>query len=92
MASFGENLKQLPKVDDVERIELTDVKGMPAGVIENQPGQSGSLAVYHYLLGKYGDINAAAAGEGSSSTANMPRTRKKIRASTRISIGCCYWC
>jgi len=64
MASFGENLKQLPKVDDVERVELTDVKGMPAGVIENQPGQSGSLAVYHYLLGKYGDINAAAAGEG----------------------------
>jgi hypothetical protein len=29
-----------------------------------QAGQSGSLAVYNYLLGKYGDINAAAAGEG----------------------------
>ena len=43
MASFSENLKQLPKVDDVERIELVDVQGMPAGVIENKPGQSGSL-------------------------------------------------
>src|SRR5215213_7997317 len=50
MASFGENLKHLPKVDDVERIELTDGKGVPAGIIENKPGQSGSLTVYHYLL------------------------------------------
>jgi hypothetical protein len=64
MESFSENLQHLPKVDDVERIELTDAQGMPAGVIENKPGQSGSLAVYHYLLGKFGDINAAAAGEG----------------------------
>ena len=64
MAIFSENLKHLPKVDQVERIELSDSQGMPAGVIENKPGQSGSVAVYSYLLGKYGDINAAAAGEG----------------------------
>ena len=64
MAIFSETLKHLPKVEDVERIELSDAQGMPAGVIENKPGQSGSLAVYNYLLGKYGDINAAAAGEG----------------------------
>lgn len=64
MAIFSENLKHLPKVDHVERIELSDPQGMPAGVIENKPGQSGSLTVYSYLLGKYGDINAAAAGEG----------------------------
>jgi hypothetical protein len=61
---FSENLKHLPKIDQVERIELSDAKGMPAGTIENKPGQSGSLAVYSYLLDKYGDINAAAAGEG----------------------------
>jgi len=61
---FSENLKHLPKIDQVERVELSDAKGMPAGTIENKPGQSGSLAVYSYLLGKYGDINAAAAGEG----------------------------
>jgi hypothetical protein len=64
MSIFSETLKHLPKVEDVERIELSDAQGIPAGVIENKPGQSGSLAVYNYLLGKYGDINAAAAGEG----------------------------
>jgi hypothetical protein len=64
MSNFSENLKHLPKVDQVERIELTDAQGMPAGVIENKPGQSGSLAVYSHLLAKYGHINAAAAGEG----------------------------
>jgi hypothetical protein len=64
MSTFSENLQRLPKVDDVERIELTEANGMPAGTIENKPGQTGSLAVYSYLLGKYGDINAGAAGEG----------------------------
>ena len=64
MSILSETLKHLPKVEHVERIELSDAQGMPAGVIENKPGQSGSLAVYNYLLGKYGDINAAAAGEG----------------------------
>jgi len=53
MSIFSETLKHLPKVEDVERIELSDAQGMPAGVIENKPGQSGSLAVYNYLLGKY---------------------------------------
>jgi hypothetical protein len=64
MATFNENLQRLPKVNDVERIELFDAHGLPAGTIENQPGQAGSLAVYYYLLRKYGDINAGAAGEG----------------------------
>jgi len=64
MATFNENLQRLPKVNDIERIELSDPKGLPAGTIENKPGQTGSLAVYYHLLQKYGDINAAAAGEG----------------------------
>lgn len=64
MELFSETLKHLPKVDDIERIELSDAHGAPVGSIENKPGQSGSLAVYNYLLRKYGDINAAAAGEG----------------------------
>lgn len=64
MSIFSETLKHLPKVDHLERIELSDAQGMPGGVIENKPGQTGSLAVYSYLLGKYGDITAAAAGEG----------------------------
>src|SRR5262249_51730327 len=62
--TFSENLQRLPRVDDVERIELSDPQGMPAGTIENRPGQSSSLAVYSYLLRKYGEINAGAAGGG----------------------------
>ena len=38
MSIFSETLKHLPKVEDVERIELSDAQGMPAGVIENKPG------------------------------------------------------
>jgi len=64
MTTFEESLKHLPKVDHIERIELSDARGMPAGTIENKPAESGSLAVYNYLLGKYGHINAAAAGDG----------------------------
>jgi hypothetical protein len=64
MNSFAENLKHLPSIIGVERIELFDPQGMPGGVISNQPGESGSLAIYNFLLGKWGDINAAAANEG----------------------------
>jgi hypothetical protein len=54
----------LPPTTDIDSIELMDAQGLPSGVIENKPGQQKSLAIYNYLLTKYGDINAAAAGEG----------------------------
>lgn len=47
MASFAENLATLPKVAHIARLELLDQDGQCVGVIENRPGSSGSVAVYH---------------------------------------------
>lgn len=65
MANFAENLKRLPQVTHLERLELLrEGEEDPCAIIENRPGQAGSLAVYHYLAGRYGTIDAAAAREG----------------------------
>lgn len=61
---FAENLKKIPPVSHVEKIELMRTDGSVEAVVENRPGQAGSLAVYHYLAQKYGSINADAAREG----------------------------
>lgn len=65
MTSFAEILPTLPTVDGISRIELTQ-RGAndAAAVIENKPGQTGSLRVYHALWQRHGCINAAAAQEG----------------------------
>ena len=62
--AFSENLKKIPPVAHVEKIELLQTDGTVEAMIENKPGQSGSLAVYHYLASKYGMIHADAAREG----------------------------
>jgi hypothetical protein len=62
--AFAENLKQLAPVTDVERLELLDAGGTVVAAIENRPGQTGSLAVYHHLAKRHGSINKAAALEG----------------------------
>lgn len=61
---FADNLKKIPPVSHVEKLELMRPDGQVEAVVENRPGQSGSLAVYHYLAQKYGIINADAAREG----------------------------
>jgi len=61
---FAENLKKIPPVSHVEKIEVMRSDGTVEGVIENRQGQAGSLAVYHYLAQKYGMLNAEAAREG----------------------------
>lgn len=65
MTNFAEILPTLPPVDGIARMELT-VRGSDgiAAVIENKPGQAGSLRVYHALWLKHGGIDAAAATEG----------------------------
>jgi hypothetical protein len=64
MTPFAEVLKSLPSVAHVERLELIDPSGAAVATIENKPGQSGSVAVYHHLLLAHGRIDPAAAAAG----------------------------
>jgi len=64
MSVFATNLKSLPKVSHVESLTLTDSEGNEVGVIENKPGQTGSLAVYNHLAQTWGAITAEAAAKG----------------------------
>lgn len=61
---FKENLQNLPSIEGIERLEMVDAAGVVVASIENQPGKQGSLAVYQYLLGTYGVLNAEAATHG----------------------------
>ena len=63
-AVFKENLRQLPPIDGVERIDLIDGAGRIVASIENQPGKQGSLAVYQYLSQAFGSLDAKAAERG----------------------------
>ena len=62
--TFKDNLRQLPPVDGVQRIDLVDGAGVVVASIENQPGKQGSLAVYQYLKQVFGVLDAAAAEHG----------------------------
>lgn len=63
-ASFKDNLQQLPPIDGVARIDLTDPNGAVVASIENQPGKQGSLAVYQYLKQCFPTLDAPAAEHG----------------------------
>lgn len=64
MSVFATNLKSLPKVSHIESIALTDAEGNQVALIENKPGQAGSLSVYNHLAQMWGAINAEAAAKG----------------------------
>lgn len=62
MATFADNLKNLPSVDKLERLELYAADSYePTAIIENKPGQAGSLAVYYKVAVDFGGIGPAAA-------------------------------
>jgi hypothetical protein len=63
-ATFKDNLRRLPPIDGVRRIDLVDADGAVVASIENQPGQQGSLAVYQYLKQRFGALDARAAEQG----------------------------
>lgn len=63
-ASFKDNLRLLPSIDGLSRIDLTDPSGAVVASIENQPGKQGSLAVYQYLQQSFGGLDAEAAAHG----------------------------
>lgn len=62
--AFADNLKKIPPVTHVEKLELLRPDGSVEATIENKQGQAGSLAVYSYLAAKYGMVHADAAAEG----------------------------
>ena len=62
--SFAEHLKQMPKVSHLASIELFDANGSSMALIENKPGQAGSLAVYNHLAQLHGAITPDAARKG----------------------------
>ena len=62
--AFNDNLKSLPGVSHLASIELLNEDGLAVALIENKPGQTGSLTVYNHLAQTYGLINKAAANKG----------------------------
>lgn len=62
--TFKDNLQQLPSIEGLSRIDLTDAAGTVVASIENQPGKQGSLAVYAYLAQAFGTLDARAAEHG----------------------------
>ena len=62
--SFADTLKQLPKVSHLAALQLIEADDAVVGVIENKPGQGGSLAVYNHLAQLYGAISPEAARKG----------------------------
>src|SRR5258706_11144871 len=62
--AFVDNLKQLPGIDNIEKLELLDEGGKVVATLENQPRKAGSLAVYNHLILRYQKINPAAAMAG----------------------------
>lgn len=62
--AFADNLKQLPGVSHLAALQLLDEAGEVVGLIENKPGQAGSLAVYNHLAQLYGAIGPEAARKG----------------------------
>jgi len=62
--AFADNLKQLPGVSHLAALQLLDGADQVLAVIENKPGQAGSLAVYNHLAQIYGAIGPEAARRG----------------------------
>lgn len=62
MTCFADSLKTLKQnTDGIARLEIYGDDYEPLAVIENKPGQSGSLAVYYEVAVAFGGLNAKAA-------------------------------
>ncbi len=66
MASFADNLKTLPSIENLASISLRGPDGVEVARIENRAGSQGSLAVYAHLLAEFGVIDSQAAQAGLS--------------------------
>ena len=59
--NFAERLKSLPSVAHLASLDLLDAGGALVASIHNQPGQAGSLAIYHALAKEHGGTITPAA-------------------------------
>lgn len=59
--NFAERLKTLPSVAHLASLDLLDATGAVVATLHNQPGQAGSLAVYHALAQQHGGTITPAA-------------------------------
>lgn len=66
MQKFSDVLLTLDDASHVQKIELFNLNGSVAGVIENKPGSHGSVKVFYHLFRMYGEISLDAAVEGLS--------------------------
>jgi len=65
VSQFVANLKKLPSVENLKLLEIIrSDNGDVLASIENKPGKSGSLAVYHFLFKTYGVLSTKAAKHG----------------------------
>lgn len=61
MSTFADNLRTLPSVEHISRLELVDASGLQLGSIDNKPGSAGSVAVYHAVSRPNGWLDRDAA-------------------------------
>lgn len=59
--NFADNLRSLPNVEHILRLELLDAQGTFVCTLENKPGTAGSVAVYHAVSRPNGWLNWDAA-------------------------------
>jgi hypothetical protein len=92
--AFKDNLQQLPPIDGIERIDISDSAGTVVASIENQPGKQGSLAVYQYLKLAFGALDAEAAehglvvfGEHTADARNRPGAHPNIDRLLEVAAG-----
>lgn len=64
MPTFNENLAELPATEHIQTIELYGDNSQPDCIIENIPGQQGSVSVYYHLAILFGGISPKAAEKG----------------------------
>ena len=62
--AFADHLKTLPGISHLAAIRLLDGEGNEVALIENKPGQAGSVTVYNHLGQTFGAITADAAKKG----------------------------
>ena len=87
-ASFKDNLQLLPSIAGLSRIDLIDLAGRVAGSIANEPGKTGSLAVYQYLSQNFASLDVDAAQHGLALFAEHTADAKIGQVFIPILIGC----